>query len=149
MLLEFVIGGAIGLFVIVAILIYYSRAMPIFKIVALPYTMVAAAALMASIIPLAGAPIEKFPEGKWDYISHRAEQQGKVIVLWVWVREWEDTRLYRFPYSRDTMKKLNKAKGRNAKGEKIVGKFSMDGKKRRLQTEKGTAQNKDRNTIKQ
>jgi len=148
MLLEFIIGGSVILFVIMAILVYYSRAMSIFKIVALPYTIVMAAAMLALIIQLAGAPIDQFPEGKWDYVFHKAEQQGKVIVLWAWVRQHKDTRLYRFAYSRDTMKKLNQAKQKGRKGINVVGKFSMDGKVRRLDTMNGTSENKDRNVIK-
>ena len=75
------------------------------------------------IVSLAGAPIEAFPKGKWEYVAHKAEQGGKNILLWAWVEKLNDARLYRFPYDRKTMKMLDEADKEQKQGSKSIGEF--------------------------
>ena len=95
--------------VIIAFLIYHSNANNVLKFIALPATVVCAIGSILIIVQLAGAPLERMPIGKWDYIHHKANVDN-TISLWVWSDRFQDQRLYRFPYDRETMKKLDQAK---------------------------------------
>lgn len=96
--------------VIVAILIYCSLAPNIIKFIALPFTMIFCAGTLWMFVSLSGAPIEAQPSGKWHYAAHVIENSGETIVLWAWIEDLKDYRLYRFPYDREIAKKLNQIK---------------------------------------
>jgi hypothetical protein len=100
---------------------------------------------LQQLLRLAGAPIEQFPQGKWDYIAHQAVNQGQSIVLWAWMAKYADTRLYKFPYNRETMKKLNKAGKNKQKGMKMRGRFERPRGQKvpTLYTEQGTVKSTD------
>ena len=121
-----VLGGAIGTFVIVSILIYYSTAVSSIKLIALPSLIGVTAATISLIVSLAGAPIENFPNGKFDYIAHSVEDRGETIILWAWMPKFESSRLFKFDYTRKRMKKLNEAKKSTSSGQKMTGKFVKD-----------------------
>ena len=109
MLFQAVAIAAMILCVIVAFLIYYSYAHNLLKLIALPFVVLSSVGALFIIVQLAGAPLERMPIGKWDYIHHKANVDN-TISLWVWSDRFQDQRLYRFPYDRETMKKLDQAK---------------------------------------
>ena len=118
---------------LVATLTYYSSASFIIKLITLPFTVITSIFVIYTLVSLTGAPIEKFPEHKWVYLGHQPIDEGKSIILWTWDKEIEDFRLYKFPYDRETQKKLNTAKQSLEDGTGLEGEFKKeDGGERSL-----------------
>jgi len=112
---------------IVAVLVYYSTAPFFIKLTALPVVLVLCTSLVLTTIDRMGAPIKSFPTGQFDYVHHITAQQGEVILLWATTKE-KGTRLYMFPYSRETQKELDEAKKDQVAGKPQVGEFDTDPK---------------------
>ena len=117
--------SAILFIVVVAFLLYYSTAHYAVKIAVFP-------ALIAAIVfgyliftDNLGAPINSVPQGDFQYVHHQAGNSGEVIYLWVFTVE-RGQRLHSVPYSRETMKQLEEAKGRTEGGTEY-GQFIATG----------------------
>ena len=109
--------------VMMAVLIYFSKAPFAIKLSTLPMVILFCISLLIYLVTIAGAPIERVPRGEWEYIHHTTENQGQTIVLWAWVDSFEDYRQYKFPYTRETIKKLNMAQKKRRAGIKNKGVF--------------------------
>ena len=121
-MVESLIIFAILLIVIMAFLMYYSKAHYAVKAAVFP-------ALIAAIIFGAvifqdrlGAPINSAPKGDFQYVYHQAGSEGSVIYIWVWTAD-RGQRLHILPYERELMEQLEEAKGR-AEGGQEYGQFN-------------------------
>ena len=106
-MINLVISGTIIICLIFSIIIYYSKTNFAFKLIALPFTVAFFIFLVNTLYEIMGAPLEGFPPDEFDYIHHRAINQGEQILLWVSVDNKD--RLYIFDYNRENMKELEKA----------------------------------------
>ena len=122
---ELLLFGSVILCIFIALLLYSSNAHGIIKLLTLPYTILLCAVVIWSFIKLTGAPIKAYPEGTWAYINHTVEQDGTYIVLWARVESLSDHRLYKFPYDRETAKKLNQAKSEQTQTTTHKGNFKQ------------------------
>lgn len=120
---EAILFTSVILCVIVSLLVYNSDANSVLKFVALPYTIILCVGVLWVFIHLTGAPIDGKPKGEWTYVSHSFENAGETIVLWSFVEDLEDYRLHRFPYDRETAKKLNQAREESSSRTSHKGKF--------------------------
>lgn len=127
-LIELVIIATIFLCVLIAILIYMSNAYNSIKFITLPSAIAIGGFLILTVINLAGAPLARYPQGEFKYIAHQATNEGKDIVLWVFSERHKDYRLYRFPYNRETMKKLDEAQQSTQAGIRLKGQFKNEKK---------------------
>tara|TARA_B100001093_G_C26724271_1_gene969203 strand:- start:147 stop:557 length:411 start_codon:yes stop_codon:yes gene_type:complete len=110
-----------------AVLTYYSRAGFLLKLIAMPIAVLTSLAAMWTMISLSGAPINKIPyNNEWVYLGHQTIDKGSNIVLWLWDKELKDFRLYKFPYDRETQKKLQEANQESGNGMAMEGNFTKD-----------------------
>lgn len=123
MLLEIYIGVTIALCLLIAVLIYYSRCSFFVKLATLPFAIITGIVSILMIIQLSGAPIPRYPKGEWEYMGHAISNNGKMVLLWAWIKEKKDHRLHTFPYDRKQVKELTKAKEKQQKGAIIKGRF--------------------------
>ena len=65
-----------------------------------------------------GTPITDYPGEHFTYIHHEGEivENEQMIVLWI-KNNNNENKLFKFPYNRDTMKKLNELKEEKKKGK--------------------------------
>lgn len=129
---------ALLLCVILAVLTYFTSAPFAVKLITFPLVILLGVAQLIYLGILAGAPINGFPKGEWEYAAHKLENKGETIVLWAWVEKYEDYRHYRMPYTRNTAKKLNEAKLKSKLGQKVKGKFNKKKGENELILSKGT-----------
>jgi hypothetical protein len=125
-MIEVIIFGCVLLCVLVALLMYWSTAPFLVKLITLPFTIVFSLFIIWQMILMAGAPIKAFPEGEFSYVHHENLNGGKAIALWAWTEQHQDFRLFLFPYDRETAKKLQKAQQKRKQGRKINGKFKKN-----------------------
>lgn len=125
-MIEFIIFGCILLCILVALLMYWSTAPFLIKLLTLPFTISFSLFIVWQMISLMGSPLKRFPIGEFTYIHHEPLNGGKAIALWVWSERFEDFRLYLFPYDRDTAKKLQKARQKKQEGKPTRGKFKSN-----------------------
>ena len=130
--------AAILLCVIMAVLIYFSTAPFVIKLVTFPAVIFLCVAQLIYLGIIAGAPINGFPKGEWEYSAHKLEDKGETIVLWAWIENYEDYRHYRMPYNRQNAKKLNEAKIKAQMGQKVKGRFNKKNGENELILSKGT-----------
>ena len=121
-MVESLIIFAILLIVIMAFLVYHSKAHYAVKAAVFP-------ALIAAIIFGAviyqdrlGAPINSIPKEGFYYVHHQAGEGGEVIYIWVWTAD-RGQRLHIIPYTRELMEQLMEAGGRAADGQEY-GQFN-------------------------
>lgn len=131
MLVELVILLGLLFCTIIAFILYKSKVDFLLKLIALPLSVIFSLTAIYALIILAGSPIIGFPTKKFDYIAHIVIEEGKEIVLWARPDDFDDFRLYQFPYSRKVEKQLRKAAQKGEKG-KVKGEFKqqMSGGKR-------------------
>lgn len=110
---------------LVAVLLYYTEANFMLKLVALPFTIASGAMFVYTLIALSGAPIESYPRSEFKYFSHAIVDNGKNIILLAWPQDLEDFRLYKFPYDREVQKKLAEANKKTKEGKSTTGTFSQ------------------------
>lgn len=122
-MIEIIIFGSLVLCVLIALLMYWSTAPFLIKFIALPAAIGFSLFTIWQMILLAGAPINAVPKDGFRYVHHELLNGGKAIALWAHVDEYEDYRLYVFPYSRKTAKKLKEAQQEKKKGKEAKGKF--------------------------
>lgn len=108
--------------VIMAITVYYSNINFIIKMFALPLIFVLMTLVGYYIHIELGRPVNKKPM-EFELVHFEVMDSGNSIVIWV--NEDNRPRLYKFPYDRDTAKKLKEAldKKNSQKGMKVEGKF--------------------------
>ena len=121
-MIELVIGFAAVLCIYLAVLMYYSNASFIFKLVGLPTMSVFLIGLVYLLIIKAGAPIEQFPKDNWNYVHHEIMDGGDNIYIWAHYTE-RGNRLYKIEYDRETAKKLQEAKNKSQSGTPQSGAF--------------------------
>tara|TARA_B100000780_G_scaffold16537_1_gene10848 strand:- start:593 stop:1039 length:447 start_codon:yes stop_codon:yes gene_type:complete len=121
-----VIFLAVFLTVILASLLYYSHAVFILKLLALPSLTVLLIAFIYLLIIKAGAPIQSYPNDNFKYIHHEIMDEGKHI--YIWANELDrGNRLYQIDYNRETAKELLEAKNKQQSGASMEGTFGDDG----------------------
>ena len=113
-----------GLFVcvVVAYLVYNSRAHWFAKLLALPLVLALTTTMVYTALDRMGAPIEAQPIGKFKYLHHALSADGGEIFIWIYTQE-RGHRLHVVPYSRETAKALNEAKQKANDGKQQVGSF--------------------------
>ena len=121
-MIELVIGFAVLLCIYLAVLMYYSNASFILKLVGLPTMSIFLIGLIYLLIIKAGAPIEQFPKDNWDYVHHEIMDGGDNIYIWANYTE-KGNRLYKIEYDRETAKKLQQAKNKSQSGTPQSGTF--------------------------
>lgn len=126
-MIELVIALAVFLCIFLAFLIYYSNASFILKLIGLPATIIFLISLVYLLIIKAGAPIENFPKGEWNYIHHQIMDGGENIYIWAHYID-KGNRLYKIKYDREAAKKLQQAKNKSQSGVPQSGKFTSDRK---------------------
>lgn len=123
---------------VLAYFVYNSEANFVLKLLALPYALIFFGLLIWAIVVRMGAPIESYPVGKFQYLAHSVTKSGKEIVLYAWMKELKDFRIWRFVYDRETAKKLQKARQERKRGQPSQGEFKIKGNgKRGLELYKG------------
>ena len=110
-MIELVIALAVLLCIYLAVLMYYSNASFIFKLIGLPGMSIFLVGLIYLLIIKAGAPIEQFPKDGWNYVHHEIMDGGDNIYIWANYTE-RGNRLYKIEYDRETAKKLQQAKNK-------------------------------------
>ena len=121
-MIELVISLAVSLCIYLAVLMYYSNASFVFKLVGLPTMSIFLVGLIYLLIIKAGAPIEQFPKDNWNYIHHEIMDGGDNIYIWANYTE-KGNRLYKIEYDRETAKKLQQAKNKSQSGTPQSGTF--------------------------
>ena len=122
-MIELVIALAVLLCIYLAVLMYYSNASFIFKLVGLPTMSVFLIGLVYLLIIKAGAPIEQFPKDDWNYVHHEIMDGGDNIYIWANYTK-KGNRLYKIEYDRETAKKLQQAKNKSQGGTPQSGAFT-------------------------
>ena len=122
-MIELVIALAVLLCMYLAVLMYYSNASFIFKLIGLPGMSFFLVGLTYLLIIKAGAPIEQFPKDDWNYVHHEIMDGGDNIYIWANYTK-KGNRLYKIEYDRETAKKLQQAKNKTQAGTLQSGKFS-------------------------
>ena len=125
-MIELVISLAVSLCIYLAVLMYYSNASFILKLVGLPTMSIFLIGLIYLLIIKAGAPIEQFPKDNWDYVHHEIMDGGDNIYIWAHYTE-KGNRLYKIEYNREIAKKLQKAKNKSQGGIPQSGAFQPNG----------------------
>ena len=125
-MIELVIALAVLLCIYLAVLMYYSNASFIFKLIGLPGMSVFLIGLIYLLIIKAGAPIEQFPKDGWNYVHHEIMDGGDNIYIWANYTE-RGNRLYKIEYDRETAKKLQQAKNKTQAGIPQSGQFLPGG----------------------
>jgi hypothetical protein len=110
MLFTITVASSLLLVIVFSLLIYYSNAHFFVKAFTLPSVILSVAVFFYVQYYYAGAPIHSHPTNEFEYISHRIEDKGRTVYLWVWSKEFNDHRLYVFPYDRENAKDMAKAK---------------------------------------
>jgi hypothetical protein len=105
---------------LVVFLVYYSSLSKFIKASALTATVLLGLVTQDHYTAQLGKPVEAYPSGEFVYVHHVSA--GDDIVLWVWTEDSGD-RLYVFPYSQETAKKLEEAKEGTKEGKPQVGEF--------------------------
>ncbi len=126
--IELLLVMSVILCTLVAILTYYSRAAFAFKLITMPFSIGACVAAIWTIIYLSGAPINRMPANTWVYVGHQLIDKGENIVMWIWSDDLGDFRLHKFPYDRETQKKLEEARQQTEGGNMQEGRFDEDTK---------------------
>ena len=121
-MIEAVIFGSVVLCIMVALLMYWSVAPFIVKLLTLPFAIGFSLYTIWTTVALLGSPINGFPP-EFRYVHHEITNGGKGIALWVYTEAHEDYRLYVFPYNRENAKKLQKAQQSKKQGKPVDGKF--------------------------
>ena len=63
-----------------------------------------------------GTPVEGYPTVEYVYVNHEVKS-NKEVVLWIKSKDDDLDRLYRFPYSREIAKELERAKKQKEEGQ--------------------------------
>jgi hypothetical protein len=126
--IELLLAMSVILCTMVAVLTYYSKAAFLFKLITMPFAIAASASAIWTIIYLAGAPINRMPANTWVYVGHQLIDKGETIVMWIWSDDLGDFRLHKFPYDRETQKKLEEARQQSEGGNMQEGRFDEDDK---------------------
>ena len=100
--------------------IYKSNWSDVVKMTVLPLAIAFSGLVGYHYLDSLGKPLNKVPEGKWEYIWHEA--YGNEIQLWAIVDG--ESRLYVVPYSEEIRKELEKAQEREGRGEAVEGEFA-------------------------
>ena len=100
--------------------IYKSNWSDVVKMTVLPLAIAFSGLVGYHYLDSLGKPINKVPEGQWEYVWHEA--YGNEIHLWA-ISDG-DSRLYVVPYSEEIRKELEEAQEREGKGEAVVGEFA-------------------------
>lgn len=122
-MLEYLILTSVLICVILAFLIYYSNAYDTVKLVTLPLTIAFFVWYVVYFISLTGAPLRQYPPGEWQYVNHLIVDKGENVVLWAWVDDFNDYRLYIFPFDEKDGKKLEMARQESKQNITKKGKF--------------------------
>ena len=102
--------------------LYKSGFKDIIKMVSLPLTIALAVLMGIHYSDSLGKPLERKPEGTWNYIHHVTD--GETIELWA--QNDSGSRLYVFPYNDETREQLDKAKGKQQEGYPVEGEFTSE-----------------------
>ena len=107
---EIIIATCLIVCVLVAVLTYQSYAHTLVKFIALPMVVAFAFMTIEHFESVRGTPIEGYPAEHFVYVHHTNEGlKGETIIIWI--KNIDNmNKMYTFPYSRDTMKKLNEMK---------------------------------------
>ena len=124
-MVESLILSAVILIVLVAFLMYYSKAHYAVKIAVFPALIAVVIYGYAIYTDNMGAPINSVPKEGFYYVHHQAGEGGEVIYVWVWTAD-RGQRLHVGPYERETMQALEGARGR-AEGGQEYGRFKANG----------------------
>lgn len=115
-MIEVIVGLGIVLLLIMLTLQYTSKspawlkAMSIFAITGF-YV-----AIYEHYLEYRATPIADFPSEKFIYVHHVNDAHNR-ILLWAYHHQYNQHRLYIFPYTRENAKKLQQAQEGTAKGQ--------------------------------
>ena len=126
-MIEIVIALAISLCIFLAILVYYSTAPFLLKLLSLPSYAVFLIFLIYLLVIMAGAPVKEYPEGSWKYVHHEIMLVDEEKTIFIWTYNDIGNRLHQIPYDRETAKKLEKAKNSQRNGFTQTGEFEPNG----------------------
>lgn len=123
-MIEIVLICGVLYFIIMCFLLYNSRSNSILKYAAFPVFIFTGVIVYDHYNNSLGAPIAGYPEYEFVYIHHII--QNDTIILWTKKNDGTEDRLYVFPYSRETAKKLNQTQKATGSGKMMTGEFISD-----------------------
>ncbi len=116
-----IILSGILLSLVIAVIIYLADVDFILKLTVLPFAIFFLSVSGLWIKENIGSPIEGMPQGEFEMLHYKMKSSD-TIHLWVWEKT-RGSRVYFFPYDRETLKKLMAAEERQKAGFKIRGKM--------------------------
>lgn len=98
------------------------------KILIIPLTFAALYYTIYETVSLLGYPYDGYPKSQFGYVTHRLQftKESKTILMWV-IEDGRD-RLYRFPFTDDMQKELQRGEDQKKKGIQQQGKITRDPK---------------------
>lgn len=112
-----------GFFIILlAISFYYSRIHWILKALCLTLFSMLSIIFYEYYIDSLGLPIQGYPVEYFVYIHHIVSSDN-TITLWIITHESGESKLYKFPYERETAKTLGEAEKQTEQQKQVQGTF--------------------------